>query len=42
MRQERRAGADPRRRRGRLAAGMAAADHDDIELDQSLAHGGGM
>ena len=40
MRQQRRARAQPRRRRGRLAPGMAAADHDDIVGSADFVHGG--
>ena len=42
MRQQRGARAEPRRRRRRLAAGMPAADHDDVVFVPGLIHGGGM
>jgi hypothetical protein len=38
MGQQQGAGADPRRGRRRLAAGMTAADHDDVVLLPSLGH----
>jgi hypothetical protein len=38
MRQQRGAGADPRRGRGGLAAGMPAADHDDVIAQGAVSH----
>jgi hypothetical protein len=42
MRQERRPGAEPRRRGRRLAAGMPAANDDDVVLIAGRVHGAGM
>jgi len=42
VRQERGPGADPRRRRRRLAPGMPAADHDDVVCAARRIHDGGM
>ena len=39
MGEQQRARPDPRRRRRRLAPGMPAADHDDIVISRTIAHG---
>ncbi|SRR6266404_7782738 len=38
--QEKRARTEPRSHRSRLAAGMPAADHDDVIMPKTLIHGG--